>query len=75
MAVAEMVPLIFAGVNGYLDSVPVAKILQWEADFLSHLKTNEPDVMATIEKEGAVSKELEAKLKDVVSSFTKSFLG
>ncbi|KAK5658863.1 hypothetical protein OQA88_1677 [Cercophora sp. LCS_1] len=75
MAVNEMVPLIFAGVNGYLDSVPVAKILQWEADFLAHLKTNEQEILATIDKEGAISKDLEARLKDVVQSFTKSFLG
>lgn len=74
MAVNEMVPLIFAGVNGYLDNVPVNKILTWEADFLAHLKTNESDILATIDKEGAVSKELEAKLKDVVQNFTKSFL-
>lgn len=74
MAVNEMVPLIFAGVNGFLDNVPVAKILQWEADFLSHLKTNEADLIATIDKEGALSKDLEARLKDVVQSFTKSFL-
>ncbi|EAA36409.1 ATP synthase subunit alpha, mitochondrial [Neurospora crassa] len=75
MAVNEMVPLIFAGVNGFLDSVPVAKILQWEADFLAHLKTNEPEIMATIDKEGAISKDLEAKLRDVIQTFTKSFLG
>jgi F-type H+-transporting ATPase subunit alpha len=75
MAVNEMVPLIFAGVNGFLDGVPVAKILQWEADFLAHLKTNEPELMATIDKEGAISKELEAKLRDIITSFTKSFLG
>ncbi len=75
MAVNEMVPLIFAGVNGYLDAVPVAKILQWEADFLGHLKTNETDILATIDKEGAISKDLEARLKEVVQTFTKSFLG
>lgn len=74
MAVNEMVPLIFAGVNGHLDQVPVGKILQWEADFLSHLKTNEADLIATIDKEGAISKELEAKLKEVITNFTKSFL-
>ncbi len=73
MAVNEMVPLIFAGVNGHLDSIPVAKILQWEADFLSHLRTNEADLLAQIDKEGKLSKELEGKLKDVVQSFTKSF--
>ncbi|KAK1450215.1 ATP synthase subunit alpha, partial [Colletotrichum paranaense] len=75
MAVNEMVPLIFAGVNGHLDNVPVAKILQWEADFLSHLRTNESDLIATIDKEGALSKDLEARLKDVITTFTKSFLG
>lgn len=73
MAVNEMVPLIFAGVNGHLDSIPVARILQWEADFLSHLRTNEADLLAQIDKEGKLSKELEGKLKDVVQSFTKSF--
>lgn len=69
-----MVPLIFAGVNGFLDSVPVAKILQWEADFLAHLKTNEADLLATIDKEGALSKELETRVRDVTLNFTKSFI-
>lgn len=73
MAVNEMVPLIFAGVNGHLDSVPVSKILQWEQDFIAHLKSNEADLLATIDKEGSLSKDLEAQLKDVVSAFTKSF--
>lgn len=74
MAVNEMVPLIFAGVNGYLDQVPVNKVLQWESDFLAHLKTNEADVLATIDKEGALSKDLEQRLRDIVSNFTKSFI-
>ncbi|KAF2622700.1 ATP synthase-like protein subunit alpha [Macroventuria anomochaeta] len=73
MAVNEMVPLIYAGVNGILDNVPVNKILTWEADFLSHLKSNEQDLLNTIEREGALSKDLESKLKEVATSFTKSF--
>ena len=74
MAVNEMVPLIYAGVNGHLDTVPVDKILTWEADFIAHMKTNESDLLATIDKEGALSKELEAKLKEIVQIFTKSFI-
>ena len=73
MAVNEMVPLIFAGVNGYLDPVPVDKVLQWEADFLAYLRSDQADMLATIDKEGALSKDLEAQLKEVVQSFTKSF--
>jgi len=75
MAVNEMVPLIYAGVNGHLDSVPVNKILAWEADFLAHLRSNEQELLSTIDKQGQLSKELEAKLKEVVVSFTKSFSG
>ncbi|QPG99915.1 Alpha subunit of the F1 sector of mitochondrial F1F0 ATP synthase [Epichloe festucae Fl1] len=75
MAVNEMVPLIFAGVNGYLDKVPVDKVLQWESDYLAHLRSNESELLATIEKEGAISKETETKLKDVTQSFIQSFLG
>ncbi|QUC18311.1 uncharacterized protein UV8b_02552 [Ustilaginoidea virens] len=75
MAVNEMVPLIFAGVNGYLDNVPVGKILQWEADYLAHLKSNEAELLATIDREGALSKETEAKLKEITPAFIKSFLG
>ncbi|RDA83783.1 hypothetical protein CP532_5198 [Ophiocordyceps camponoti-leonardi (nom. inval.)] len=75
MAVNEMVPLIFAGINGYLDSVPVDKILQWESDYLAHLKSNESDLLATIDREGSISKETEGRLKEVTQSFVKSFLG
>jgi len=73
MGVSEMVPLIFAGVNGYLDKIPVGKILQWEADFLNHLKSNESSIQQTIDKEGALSKDLEAKLRDVITKFNSSF--
>lgn len=73
MAVSEMVPLILAGVNGYLDGIPVNKILTWESDFLASVKSNQPEILETIDKEGQVSKELEAQLREVIVNFNKSF--
>jgi F-type H+-transporting ATPase subunit alpha len=73
MAVSDMVPLIFAGVNGYLDGIPVNKILTWESDFLASVKSNQPELLETIDKEGQVSKELEAQLREVIENFNKSF--
>lgn len=73
MAVNEMVPLIYAGVNGLLDNIPVNKIVEWEPDFLNHMKSNESGIMDQIAKEGALSKELEGKLKEVIQNFNKSF--
>jgi F-type H+-transporting ATPase subunit alpha len=73
MAVNEMVPLIYAGVNGHLDSIPVLKILQWESDYLAHIKANEPEILERIDKEGQLSKDLEQQLKDSIITFNKTF--
>jgi len=73
MAVNEMVPLIFAGVNGHLDGIPVNKIQQWETDFLAHMRANEAEVLEKIDKEGQLSKDLETQLKEVILAFNKSF--
>ncbi|KAJ5463327.1 hypothetical protein N7475_008271 [Penicillium sp. IBT 31633x] len=73
MAVSDMVPLIFAGVNGLLDTIPVDKILTWESDLLAHLKSSHPEIQATIEKDGQVTKDSEANLKKVISTFNSTF--
>lgn len=75
MAVNQMVPVIFAGVNGYIDNVPVYRIERWEAEFLAHLKINELELMDALDMGGAISKGLEAKLRAVIRTFTQSFLG
>ena len=74
MAVNEMVPLIFAGVNGLLDSIPVNKVGTWEKDFLNDLRSNNPDLLSQIDKEGQLSKDLESNLRESITSFNKQFL-
>ncbi|KAF3170868.1 Alpha subunit of the F1 sector of mitochondrial F1F0 ATP synthase [Orbilia oligospora] len=74
MGVEEQIPLIFAGVRGHLDKVPVNKIQAFERDFLAHLKSSEAGLLEEIRTKGVLSKELEDKLTAVVSSFVKSFL-
>lgn len=73
MAVSEMVPVIYAGTQGHLDSVPVDKIVRWERDYLDHLKNNEPGIQEAIEKEGQLSKDLENKITESIKNFTKNF--
>lgn len=74
MAVSEMVPLIFAGVNGLLDPIPVGKITQWEEDFRAYLKSNQQDLLQTIDKEGQLSQEVQTQLREVIATFNKTFL-
>src|SRR6476620_1325839 len=39
---------IFAGTNGYLDSVPVDKVTDYEAKMLSFMRSNHADVLEGI---------------------------
>ena len=73
MSAEEQVPIIFAGVNGFLDNIPIEKLTQFEDDFLNHLKTNETDILNTIHEKGELSKEVLEKLRSVTESFSSSY--
>ena len=69
----EQVPVVFAGVNGFLDNVPISEVGRFESEFLAHLRSTEPEILSTIADKGELSKELLAKLKDVTASFSAAF--
>ena len=73
LTVEEQVISIFAGVNGYLSGVDVADVGRFEEGLLSHMHSQHADVMTEIRDTGKLSDELEAKLKDVIGAFVKSF--
>lgn len=73
LAAEEQVPLIYAGVNGFLDDVALNRIGEFEESFAAHLKSNEPEILGAIKEKGELSKELLAKLKATTESFVASF--
>ncbi|KAI8988433.1 ATP synthase subunit alpha [Mycotypha africana] len=73
LSIQAQVPIIFAGVNGYLDKIPVNKVTEWEKDFISHVATQHKDVLEEIRAQGVLSKDLEAKLREVCENHTKQF--
>ncbi|CAH2449609.1 F1F0 ATP synthase subunit alpha, mitochondrial [Komagataella phaffii CBS 7435] len=73
LAAEEQVPVIYAGVNGFLDSVPLERIGQFEEEFLAYLKSNETEVLEAIRVKGQLSDELLAKLKSATESFVATF--
>src|SRR5258705_5572919 len=46
LRIEEQVASIFAGVNGYLDKLPVAKVGEFERGFLALLRSQHADVLA-----------------------------
>jgi F-type H+-transporting ATPase subunit alpha len=68
----EQVSVIFAGVNGYLDKLPVNQVSKFEQGLLSHLRA-QGSILDAIRKEKALSDDLRAKLKAEIDAFAKTF--
>jgi len=73
VVVEEQILAIYAGVNGYLDDIPVEKIGEFEKELISFTKSNYPDVLKTIVSEKKLSDELEEEIKKTIEEFKKQF--
>nr|WP_315474226.1 F0F1 ATP synthase subunit alpha [uncultured Sandarakinorhabdus sp.] len=73
MPFEDQVVSIFAGVNGFLDSIDATAVTRFEAALLSHVKSAHADVLADIRDKKDLSADTTAKLKDVISAFVKTF--
>jgi F-type H+/Na+-transporting ATPase subunit alpha len=69
----EEVAVIYAGVNGYLDKLPVNRVSEFERGLLSTLRGKNADVLADIAKEKALSDPLRDRLKAAVDAFAATF--
>ena len=69
----EQVVVIYAGVNGYLDELPVAAVGRFEQELLTHVHAKGSDLLSTIRTEKALSDDTESKLKSVIEGFAAKF--
>ncbi len=69
----EQVCVIYAGVNGYLDKFEVSRVHAFESGLLTLVRTKHAALLDSIRKSGDLSKDDEAKLKDVVDGYAKTF--
>jgi len=70
--VDEQVAAVFAGVNGYLDSIPVADVPRYLQELREHLRADE-SVLQEIREKKDLSDELREKLDQELQHFAKSF--
>jgi len=69
----EQVAVIYAGVNGYLDALPLNRVRAFEDGLLGLLRGKHADILESIRTSKDLTSDTEAKLKDVVQNFAKSF--
>jgi len=74
MDVAKQVAVIFVGVNGYADDVPLDQMKEFEKRLLEALESKAPEILNEIRKGEKMNEALLKKLADFVLEFKKGFL-
>ena len=69
----EQVAVIYAGVNGYLDPIPVDRVRAFEDGLLTLVRSKHNDILEDIRKTGDLTSDTEKKLKSAVDGYAKSF--
>src|SRR3989440_81115 len=71
--VEEQVVVIYAGVNGYLDPLPVARVRAFEEGLLGLMRTQHTDILTAIRDSRDLDDATAAKLKAAVDEYAKTF--
>lgn len=65
----EQVVVIFAAVNGYLDTIELKKIVAWEAAYLEYVRQSHDAVLKAIKKDQKITEETEKNMHEMVKAF------
>ena len=71
--VEKQVAVIFAASKGYIDSVDVDKVAEYESGLFDYLEANSGDDLKKLAAEGVISDEMEKRLEKSIGDFTKGF--
>ncbi len=71
---AEQVAVVYAGVKGLIDEVPVDQVTQFAAELREYLKTSKPDYISKVLSEKKLSDEIESVLKESINEVKNSML-
>jgi F-type H+-transporting ATPase subunit alpha len=72
--VADQILSITTGVNGFLDDLPLPRVLSFEKALLKHIHDEFPEIREELIEKGILSDEMVAKIKEVVGHFKKQFV-
>ena len=65
--------VIFAGVNGYVDDIPVAQIRKFEQALIRHMEETQTGLRKELVEKKKLDDELTAKLKKVLDEFKQRY--
>ncbi len=74
LILAEQVAVVYAGVKGMIDEVPVDQVTQFTRELREYLRTNKADFITKVQTEKQLSDEAEAMLKDAINEVKSTML-
>ncbi|MBN8560317.1 MAG: F0F1 ATP synthase subunit alpha [Leptolyngbya sp. UWPOB_LEPTO1] len=74
LSVAEQVAVIYSGINGYLDDIPVDKITTFVTNLRDYLKTGKPKYLEIVQTSKVLSDEAEVLLKEAISETKQTLM-
>ena len=75
MPLEKQVMILYAAINGYIDDIPVDKVVAFEADFHRFMEANHPEIGRAIAQKKEITAEIEEKLKAAILEFKQGFSG
>jgi F-type H+-transporting ATPase subunit alpha len=73
LPISLMAATLFAVNKGFTDDIDIKKVLPFESGLHQLLKSSHADLLAKMEQDKVLDKDIEAKLNDAVTAFKKSF--
>jgi F-type H+-transporting ATPase subunit alpha len=72
-SVEKQILSIFAGVNGYLDKIPLNKIKDFEEQLIDYLDKKHADIAQAITSSQKIDDSVKGKLEEAIKAFVKTF--
>jgi len=72
MPLEKEVTILYAVINGYLDDIPVDRVIEFEENFHRFMDTAHPEVGKRIAGEKTMSDDIEGALKKAIAEFKES---
>jgi F-type H+-transporting ATPase subunit alpha len=73
MPMGEEVAVIYAGVNGYLDTLRISDVGRFEQGLLGELRASGKDILDSIQSTGQLDGDTEKQLKSMLDKFLERF--
>ncbi|HSM84160.1 MAG TPA: F0F1 ATP synthase subunit alpha [Nodosilinea sp.] len=74
LPVEEQVAIIYAGINGYMDEVPVDQVVSFAKALRDYIRNNKPKFAELIRSEKKLGDESEALLKEAIAETKQAFM-